>query len=93
MRRAETLTVSAAEFHKNVGRYQDMALTRPVAIRENGRKRTVLISAREYERLKQRDREVVLPGELTDREIRAIRKAKVPRKYDYLNKELEDHKP
>jgi prevent-host-death family protein len=87
------VTVSAAEFHRNVGRYQDIALTRPVAITKNGRERTMLISKEEYDRLKRRDREVVLPGDLTDEEIEALRNAKVPDEYGYLNEELEDWKP
>ena len=93
MAKHEPVTVSAAEFHRNVGHYQDIALTRPVAITKNGRKRTMLISAEEYDRLKRRDREVVLPGDLTDEEIEAIRNAEVPAGYGYLNEELEDWKP
>lgn len=52
MRGDEPVTVSAAEFHRNIGIYQDMALTRPVAITKNGRERTVLLSAEEFHRLK-----------------------------------------
>jgi len=93
MTRATRLSVTAAEFHRNLGRYQDLALTRPVAITKNGRERTVLISAEEYDRLKRRDREVVLAEELTEEEIEAIRNAKVPDEYGYLNEELKDWKP
>jgi len=93
MAKREPFVVSAAEFHRHVGHYQDVALTRPVAITKNGRKRTMLISADEYDRLKRRDREVVLPGDLTDKEIEAIRSADVPAEYRYLNEELEDWKP
>lgn len=39
------LKVPASEFQRNIGRYQDIALTEPVAITRNGRVRTVLISA------------------------------------------------
>lgn len=93
MAKRETVTVSAAEFHRNVGRYQDIALTRPVAITKNGRERTMLISKEEYDRLKRRDREVVLPGDLTEQEIEAIKNAEVPAEYGYLNEEPEDWKP
>lgn len=93
MRKPDPLRVSAAEFHRNVGRYQDVALTRPVAITKNGRERTVLISADEYGRLKRRDREVLLVEDLTEEEIEAIRNAKVPDEYGYLNEELKDCKP
>lgn len=93
MAKRETVVVSAAEFHRNVGRYQDIALTRPVAITKNGRERTMLISKEEYDRLKRRDREVVLVEDLTEEEIDAIRNAEVPAEYGYLNEELEDWKP
>jgi len=48
------LTVTAAEFQKHFGRYQDEALTKPVRITRNGRARLVMISADEYERLARR---------------------------------------
>ena len=43
--------VSAAEFQRNIGRYQDLALSRPVAVTRNGREGTILISEEEYRRL------------------------------------------
>lgn len=88
----ETVTVTAAEFHRNVGVYQDMALTKPVAITKNGRERTVLLSAEEFHRLKRRDRRVVAAGELDERQIEAIRAAKVPDEHAGLDAELEDWK-
>jgi hypothetical protein len=36
------IKVSTAEFQRNIGRYQDMALVRPVAVTRNGRERTVM---------------------------------------------------
>jgi prevent-host-death family protein len=54
MRIDTTVTVTAAEFQRNIGTYQDIALTKAVTITKNGRERTVLISAQEYERLKRR---------------------------------------
>jgi prevent-host-death family protein len=45
------LTVTAAEFQRHFGRYQDEALIQPVTITRNGRARLVMISAEEYERL------------------------------------------
>jgi hypothetical protein len=50
------IKVPAAEFQRNIGRYQDIALTQPVAGTRNGRERTVMISVEEYHRLKRRDR-------------------------------------
>ena len=53
------ITVSSVEFQRNFGRYQDVALTEPVAVTRNGRDRLVLLSVDEYHRLKQRDRQVL----------------------------------
>ena len=41
----ETVSVTSAEFQRNIGTYQDIALTKAVTITKNGRERTVLISA------------------------------------------------
>jgi prevent-host-death family protein len=51
----DTVTVTSAEFQRNIGTYQDIALIKPVTITKNGRERTVLISAEEYARLKRLD--------------------------------------
>ena len=84
----ETVTVSAAEFHRNVGMYQDIALTKPVTITKNGRERTVLLSAQEYARLKRRDRRVVAAGELSEQQVDDTRNARVPDQYADLDKEI-----
>ncbi len=70
--------VSSAEFQKNFGRYQDIALTQPVTITRNGRDRTVLISAEEYRRLKRRDRRVMSLSDFTPEDIVAIERAAPP---------------
>lgn len=72
---SNVLTVSAAEFQRNIGKYQDIALTRPVTITKNGRERTVLLSAEEYARLKRRDRRVLNTDELSDQQLDAVRAA------------------
>ena len=40
--RLPRLRVKLASREKNIGRYQDLALTRPVTVTKNGRDRTVL---------------------------------------------------
>jgi PHD/YefM family antitoxin component YafN of YafNO toxin-antitoxin module len=77
----------------NIGTYQDIALTKTVTITKNGRERTVLISAEEYARLKRRDRRVIAAGELSERQVAAVRDAKVRDQYAELNREIEDWKP
>lgn len=92
MRTDEIVTVTAAEFHRNVGVYQDIALTKPVAITKNGRERTVLVSAEEFHRLKRRDRQAIAAGDLSDAQAEAIRNAKVPDQHAHLDDELKDWK-
>lgn len=72
------IKVSAAEFQRNIGRYQDLALTQPVAITRNGRERTVLISVDEFQRLKRRDRQVLSLADFTDEDISALEATRAP---------------
>ncbi|MGH8219722.1 MAG: type II toxin-antitoxin system Phd/YefM family antitoxin [Steroidobacteraceae bacterium] len=93
MRADEIVSVTSADFQRNIGRYQDEALKKPVAITKNGRPRTVLISAEEYERLKRRDRRVMMAGEVSERQVAALRGAQVPDRFADLDAELKDWKP
>ena len=72
------IKVPAAEFQRNIGRYQDLALTEPIAVTRNGRERTVMISIDEYRRLKRRDRRVMLLDDFTDADIAALEAARAP---------------
>ena len=72
------IKVSAAEFQRNIGRYQDMALTQPVVVARNGRERTVMISVEEYHRLKRRDRQVLGLEDFTDADIAALEETRAP---------------
>ena len=80
--------VSSAEFQKNFGRYQDIALTQPVTITRNGRDRTVLISADEYQRLKRRDRRVMSLADFTPEDIAVIERAAPPPESARFDREL-----
>ena len=72
------ITITSAEFQRHFGRYQDVALTEPVAITRNGRERIVLLSADEYHRLKRRDRQVMSLDDFTEADMQAIRSAEPP---------------
>ena len=87
------MKVTTADFIKHYGRLADRALSEPVTITKNGHDRLVIISAREYERLKRRDRRVVAVDELTDDEIQSIANAEVPAEHAHLDDELEDWRP
>ena len=83
------ITVSAAEFQRHFGRYQDEALVQPVAITRNGRERLVVLSTEEYRRLRRRSREVLRAGDLSDAELDAIAKTEMDPRHKHLNRELE----
>jgi prevent-host-death family protein len=83
------IKVPAAEFQRNIGRYQDLALTQPVAVTRNGRERTVMISIEEYQRLKRRDREVLALGDFTEADIAALEATRAPDAAHAFDHELE----
>src|SRR6516165_3894280 len=82
------IKVSAAEFQRNIGKYQDAALTQPVVVARNGRERTVMISVEEYHRLKRRDRRVMGLGDFTDEDIAALEETRAPEASKAFDSEL-----
>ena len=82
------IKVSAAEFQRNIGRYQDLALTQPVAVTRNGRERTVMISIDEYLRLKRRERQVLGLDDFSDADIAALEATRAPESSKAFDNEL-----
>ncbi len=82
------IRVSAAEFQRNIGRYQDIALVQPVAVTRNGRERTVMISVEEYHRLKRRDRQVLGLEDFTDADVAALEETRAPNSSKAFDHEL-----
>ncbi|MBK8630151.1 MAG: type II toxin-antitoxin system Phd/YefM family antitoxin [Sphingomonadales bacterium] len=74
----DLLTVSAKDVAGKFGFYTDEAMLRPVGIQRHGTTRVVMISLNEYERLKRRDREVILTKDLDDETLHAILTAEIP---------------
>jgi len=83
------MNVPAAEFQRNIGLYQDKALSEPVFVTRNGRERTVLISVEEYTRLKRRDREALRVEELSAEELEAISSSEMATEHSHLDAELD----
>jgi len=81
-------TVTAADFQRNFGRYQDEALLHPIAITRNGRERLVVLSTEEYRRLRRRAREVLRAGDLTDAELEVIARTEMDPGHQHLDSEL-----
>lgn len=87
------LRVSSTEFGKEVGRYQDAALSQPIVVTRNGRDRTVMISAEEYSRLKRRDREVFATIDAPNDIVDAVRETRMDSRHDHLDEELRNRTP
>lgn len=87
------IRVSSTEFGKEVGRYQDVALSQPVVVTRNGRDRTVMISAEEHARLKRRDRQVLSTAEMPEDLVEAVRKSKMDPRHNHLDELLKDWTP
>lgn len=60
---------------------------------ESDRSQTAPDSAEEDQRPKRRDRRVLLAGELSDRQVTALREAQVPAGFADLDAELENWNP
>lgn len=81
------VTVTAAEFQKQFGRFRDLALKSPVSVTHHGRESLVLISNDEYQRLKALDaRQSVYPWEMAEYLVEALEKAEpsaISRKFEH----------
>jgi prevent-host-death family protein len=82
------IKVSSAEFQRNIGRYQDLAMTQPIAVTRNGRERTVMVSVEEYNRLKRRDRRALRLEDITDEMLEAIENAEPSPEAEAFNDEF-----
>jgi prevent-host-death family protein len=89
----DMIRISATEFGKEVGRYQDAAMTQPVIVTRNGRDRTVMISAEEYRRLKRRDRQVFTTTDMPADIIEAVRNSEMDPRHNHLDDLVKDWKP
>jgi PHD/YefM family antitoxin component YafN of YafNO toxin-antitoxin module len=92
-RPASIRKVPASEFAKNFGEYREHAQREPLAVTSHGRTTGYFISSEhfeEYLRLRTLSRRAVRVVDLPESTIRAIANARMDKKYDYLNKLLDD---
>ncbi len=82
------IKVTATEFQRNFGRYEDTALVEPVSITRHGREKVVLISKETFDKLSARTPKAILVSELSDEDLHNIKQAKVPEEYAELDNEL-----
>lgn len=83
------IKVSATEFQKNIGRIQHQVLQsqEPVVVTSHGRNAFVLVPAKEYGRLKARDRRAFYTRELPRQVIEAIRRVEMDSRHGHLNED------
>ena len=75
--------ITSAEAQKNFGRYREQALEEPVVVTQYGKPSVVIISATEYERLKELDRRVMLLDEMPDTDIEEMAESEIPHAHRY----------
>lgn len=83
------VTVTSAEFQRNFGRYKEAAIREAVVITSHGRDSLVLLSASEYQRIKQRDREALHVSELSDEDMEAMLAEPVPQEAAAFDHEMD----
>jgi prevent-host-death family protein len=82
--------VTSAEAQKNFGRYREQAMAEPVIVTQYGKPSVVIISAAEYQRLKELDRRVMRLDEMSDDEIEEMAEAEIPPAHRYGVSEIPD---
>jgi hypothetical protein len=86
----DMVKVPSHEVQRNWGRVQDMALSGPVAVTSKGRERLVMVSWDEYHRLKRRDRQVMLPADFSDDDIKHLESTKAPKETHAFDHEISE---
>lgn len=92
-KQASIKKVPASEFAKNFGEYRERAQREPVAVTSHGRTTGYFISSehfKEYVRLRALSRRAMKVVDLPESTIKAIANARMDKKYDYLNKLLDE---
>ena len=82
--------VTSAEAQKNFGRYRGPALAEPVVVTQYGKPSVVIISAAEYERLKELDRRVMRLDDMSDAEIEEMLNSRIPSEHSYSISDIKD---
>ncbi|MGV3551900.1 type II toxin-antitoxin system prevent-host-death family antitoxin [Rhizobium sp.] len=81
--------ITAAELQKQFGRYREVAIREPVSVTHHGRDSLVILSAKEYRRLKALDRaKAVHPWELPDDLAQALETASPPESTKQFDHEI-----
>jgi prevent-host-death family protein len=76
-------TVTAAELQKNFGHFRERAQAEPVFVTSYGKPSVVLLSAAEYDRLRELDRRAVRLEDMDDPDLEAMLNASIPAEHRY----------
>jgi prevent-host-death family protein len=79
---------TAQEFQRKFGQYQDQAQREPVEITRHGRRQLVLMSADHYDWLMAATKRSHLTVDAPDVVVEAVRRAKMDKRHNHLNKLL-----
>jgi prevent-host-death family protein len=80
--------VPASEFQREFGRLRRVAHREAVIVTSHGRDDVVLVSAKEYQRLRSLDRRAMHVSELSQEEIVALGKVDIPAEAARYNHEM-----
>jgi prevent-host-death family protein len=80
--------VPASEFQREFGRLRGVAHREAVIVTSHGRDDVVLVSAEEYQRLRNLDRRAMHVSQLSDEEVAALDAAEVPAAAACYNHEM-----
>lgn len=83
------ITVTGTKFTKNFGRYRTAAHSEPVCVTSHGNSDLVVISTKEYERLKARDQEALFAWDLSSNDIAALQRDDIPEESKKFNSEMD----
>ncbi len=65
-------TIPSTELIRSIGKWQDVAAQKPIAVTRNGRERFVMLPYGEYQRLISRDREALKLEQLSEHDVADI---------------------
>jgi PHD/YefM family antitoxin component YafN of YafNO toxin-antitoxin module len=80
--------VPAGRFQKNFRHFRTLAQREAITVTSHGRDDVVLLSAREYHRLRNLERRSMPVSELNDDELRAIERVETPTEASRYDREL-----
>ncbi len=77
--------VSSADIARNFAAYREKAETEPVTVLHYNKPSVVILSAAEYERLKRRDKQVLVIEDMPEWIAERIAATKMDPRHDHLN--------